>query len=68
MDMRMPVINGYDATKEIRARERSTNANFHTVIIALTASAFEEQQASILAAGCDDLVRKPFREQVILKK
>ncbi|MEH2139052.1 PAS domain S-box protein [Nostoc sp.] len=68
MDMRMPVINGYDATKEIRARERSINANPHTVIIALTASAFEEQQASILAAGCDDLVRKPFREQVIFEK
>ncbi|MGF1938569.1 MAG: PAS domain S-box protein [Nostoc sp. ChiQUE02] len=68
MDMRMPVINGYDATKEIRAREKNTTTNFRTVIIALTASAFEEQQASILAAGCDDLVRKPFREQVIFEK
>ncbi|MEH2304230.1 PAS domain S-box protein [Nostoc sp.] len=68
MDMRMPVMNGYDATKEIRARERNTNANHRTVIIALTASAFEEQQASILAAGCNDLVRKPFREQVIFEK
>ncbi|MBH8561768.1 PAS domain S-box protein [Nostoc sp. CENA67] len=68
MDMRMPVMNGYDATKEIRARQRSTNTNLCTVIIALTASAFEEQQASILAAGCNDLVRKPFREQVIFEK
>ncbi|WGV23377.1 PAS domain S-box protein [Halotia branconii] len=68
MDMRMPIINGYDATKEIRAREKNTDINFRTVIIALTASAFEEQQASILAAGCDDLVRKPFREQVIFEK
>ncbi|MFN6499926.1 MAG: PAS domain S-box protein [Nostoc sp. DedQUE01] len=68
MDMRMPVMNGYDATKEIRARERNTDLNHCTVIIALTASAFEEQQASILAAGCDDLVRKPFREQVIFEK
>ncbi|MBD2677270.1 MULTISPECIES: PAS domain S-box protein [Nostoc] len=68
MDMRMPVMNGYDATKEIRARERNIDTNHRTVIIALTASAFEEQQASILAAGCDDLVRKPFREQVIFEK
>ncbi|MEH2071729.1 MAG: PAS domain S-box protein [Nostoc sp.] len=68
MDMRMPVMNGYDATKEIRARERNTDVNHRSVIIALTASAFEEQQASILAAGCDDLVRKPFREQVIFEK
>ncbi|MBN3960914.1 PAS domain S-box protein [Nostoc sp. NMS8] len=68
MDMRMPVMNGYDATKEIRAREKNTTTNLRTVIIALTASAFEEQQASILAAGCNDLVRKPFREQVIFEK
>ncbi|WP_341530345.1 PAS domain S-box protein [Nostoc sp. UHCC 0302] len=68
INMRMPIMNGYDATKEIRARERSTDANFRTIIIALTASAFEEQQAGILAAGCDDLVRKPFWEQVIFEK
>ncbi|BAY99784.1 multi-sensor hybrid histidine kinase [Tolypothrix tenuis PCC 7101] len=68
MDMRMPVMNGYDATKEIRSREENTPTNHRTVIIALTASAFEEQQASILAAGCDDLVRKPFREHIIFEK
>ncbi|MFE4105377.1 hybrid sensor histidine kinase/response regulator [Almyronema epifaneia] len=39
-----------------------------TKIIAITASAFEEQQAQILAAGCDDFVRKPFREEVIFNK
>jgi two-component system sensor histidine kinase/response regulator len=44
------------------------NCQFRYVIIALTASAFEEQRASILAAGCDDFVRKPFREQVIFEK
>ncbi|WP_016879306.1 response regulator [Chlorogloeopsis fritschii] len=38
------------------------------MIIALTASAFEEQKATILAAGCDDLIRKPFREQVLFEK
>ena len=37
-------------------------------IIALTASAFEEDQANIIAAGCDDLVRKPFQEHVIFDK
>ncbi|NET37985.1 MAG: response regulator, partial [Cyanothece sp. SIO1E1] len=39
-----------------------------TVIIALTASAFEEQQEKVLSAGCDDIVRKPFKEQVLFGK
>ncbi|MBF2075220.1 MAG: response regulator [Synechococcales cyanobacterium C42_A2020_086] len=39
-----------------------------TKIIALTASAFEEQQGKILAAGCDDLVRKPYQEKDIFEK
>jgi two-component system sensor histidine kinase/response regulator len=70
MDMRMPVMDGYEATQRIRALERQRTAPSHepTVIIALTASAFEEQQASIIAMGCDDFVRKPFREQVIFEK
>jgi two-component system sensor histidine kinase/response regulator len=64
MDMRMPVMDGYEATRQIRTQATDNPP----VIIALTASAFEEQQASILAAGCDDFVRKPFREQVIFNK
>ncbi|MBD2388139.1 PAS domain-containing hybrid sensor histidine kinase/response regulator [Cylindrospermum sp. FACHB-282] len=73
MDMRMPVMDGYQATRQIRAQEQKLQAknshqNFRTVIIALTASAFEEQRSDILAAGCDDLIRKPFREGVIFNK
>ena len=65
MDMRMPGIDGYEATRQIRAAESGSQA---TKIIALTASAFEEQQETILAAGCDDLVRKPFQEAIIFDK
>ncbi|MBD1865377.1 MULTISPECIES: PAS domain S-box protein [Trichocoleus] len=69
MDMRMPVMDGYEATRQIRRLEATAPVRAHrTVIIALTASAFEEQRATILASGCDDLVRKPFREQVIFDK
>jgi PAS domain S-box-containing protein len=64
MDMQMPVMNGYEATKQIKSHLKGQA----TVIIALTASAFEEQRTMILSAGCDDFVRKPFREEVLLEK
>jgi PAS domain S-box-containing protein len=64
MDMRMPVLDGFEATHQIKA----TLKGQATVIIALTASPFEEDRASILAAGCDDYVRKPFREEEVFDK
>ena len=64
MDMRMPVMDGYEATRQIKSHLRGQA----TVIIALTASAFEESRSVILAVGCDDFVRKPFREEVIFEK
>ena len=57
--MRMPVMDGYEATRRIKA----SPGGKATIIIALTASAFEEDREKILATGCDDFVRKPFREQ-----
>jgi two-component system sensor histidine kinase/response regulator len=65
MDMRMPVMNGYEATRRIRAEEASGADGTRTVIVALTASAFEHDRASILAAGCDEIVAKPFTEETI---
>jgi PAS domain S-box-containing protein len=67
MDMRMPVMNGYQATQHIKSQIPNTPHLIPT-IIALTAHAFEGERAAILAAGCDDLVRKPFREQEIFEK
>ncbi len=59
MDMRMPGMDGYEATRRIKA----TTKGQATVIIALTASALEEDREIILSEGCDDYVRKPFREE-----
>ncbi|MFB2937329.1 PAS domain S-box protein [Aerosakkonemataceae cyanobacterium BLCC-F154] len=71
MDMRMPIMDGYEATKEIKAlqQKRLTMEDVpKSVIIALTASAFEEEESRILSAGCDDLVRKPFQESELFAK
>ncbi|MBU7587383.1 MAG: response regulator [Nostoc sp. TH1S01] len=63
MDMRMPVMNGYEATKRIK-----TATDLPPVVIALTGSAFEEDRIVALSTGCDDFVRKPFRAEVIFEK
>lgn len=64
MDMRMSVMDGYEATTQIK---RSPGGK-DTVIIALTASAFEEDRIKVLQHGCDDFVRKPFKENEIFEK
>ena len=64
MDMRMPVMDGYEATKQIKAYPKGRD----TVIIALTASAFEQERQIVKEAGCDDYMPKPFREDILLAK
>ncbi|MGG6297462.1 MHYT domain-containing protein [Leptolyngbya sp. AN02str] len=64
MDMQMPVMDGYAATRAIK----STPQGQSTVVIALTATAFEEQRQAILLSGCDDLIHKPFQKDELLAK
>ncbi|MBK4728294.1 PAS domain S-box protein [Oxynema sp. CENA135] len=64
MDIRMPVMDGLQATQTIKSQA----AGEKPIIIALTASAFEEERSSILAAGCDDFIRKPFQRDNLLDK
>ena len=67
MDMRMPIIDGYEATRLIKEQIAQKKGK-DTIIIALTASAFEEERVKILSAGCDDFMRKPFQEGELLTK
>ncbi|MEM8605048.1 MAG: response regulator, partial [Cyanobacteria bacterium P01_H01_bin.121] len=62
MDMRMPIMDGYEATRQLKALPKPP------IVIALTASVFEEKREAILAAGCDDFVPKPFQEATIFAK
>jgi len=61
MDIRMPVMDGVEAMRRIKGRSTDTIPK----IVALTAHALEEERREILAAGCDDFVRKPYREEEI---
>jgi len=58
MDMRMPVMDGYEATRRIKSMENGQ----HTPIIALTASTFEEERGKIESLNMQGYIRKPFRE------
>lgn len=60
MDMRMPYLNGIDATKEIR------KLNSTIPILAYTAYAMNDESDHMLAAGCNEIVTKPVKKEVLI--
>ena len=63
MDLRMPVMDGVEATRRIRACE----GGHEVKIAAVTASGYASERSEILAAGMDDYVRKPYRPAEIFE-
>ncbi|MBK6425945.1 MAG: response regulator [Blastocatellia bacterium] len=64
MDIRMPVMDGYAATRRIRELEEGGR---RTVIVGLSAGAFKHERDAVLEAGCDDFVSKPFHDAHVLE-
>ena len=62
MDLQMPVMNGYEATRRIKAFRREIP------VIAQTAYVQSEDRAHAVAAGCDDFIAKPISSEELFKK
>ncbi len=71
MDCQMPILDGYQATQQIRAHETALNKSQQNIIpipvIALTANALSSDREKCLASGMSDYLPKPFRKQQILE-
>jgi len=61
MDIQMPFMDGFEATRKIRELEKEID--HHTPIIAMTAYAMKEDRDRCLQAGMDDYISKPFKEK-----
>jgi CheY-like chemotaxis protein len=66
MDVNMPVMDGIEATRNIRTAEASGELTGHRPIIALTANVMREAVAACLGAGMDDFLPKPFQRHQLL--
>jgi PAS domain S-box-containing protein len=64
LDIRMPVMNGFEVARRIRNEELRIESR--PVIIAVSASVFEESRKKSLDAGCDDFLAKPFQVEDLL--
>ena len=66
MDCQMPEKDGYQATRDLRAREQAEH-NGHLIVVAMTANAMAGDREQCLAAGMDDYVAKPVRLEILVE-
>ncbi|MGB3494225.1 MAG: PAS domain S-box protein [Elainellaceae cyanobacterium] len=72
MDLRMPILDGYGATRQIRTLEQSldpstSSSPTRTAIVAVSATGLEHPHCPVADAGCDALIRKPFDNTEIFR-
>jgi len=67
MDVEMPEMDGYTATRSIRAFEKDNKLD-ETPVVALTAHAFQEYKQKCLDAGCNGYLTKPIKKNVLIEK
>ncbi len=60
MDIMMPVMDGLEATFQIRKYEKETDSNKHTPVIAITANTLDNDRDKCIATGMDEYMAKPF--------
>ena len=60
MDIMMPVMDGFEATREIRKLENENTSIGHTPIIAFTANTINNDREKCVNGGMDDIIEKPF--------
>ena len=67
MDCQMPVMDGYEAVRQIRSNEKKLNLA-HVPIVAMTGNVFESDQKKCFDAGMDDFIAKPIEPAVLSQK
>jgi len=71
MDLQMPVMDGLEASRQIRIFEKESGSLQHVYIVALTANVMSEMKEDCISAGMDDFMEKPFKEsdlRILLSK
>jgi len=65
MDCQMPLMDGFEAARRMREHEQESGDGRRTPIVALTANAMDGDRERSLAAGMDDHIAKPFRDDAL---